>query len=195
MREHVTDAYVRAAKREGYRSRAAYKLMEIDDRDRLLRRGALVVDLGAAPGGWSQVARARVGPKGRVVAIDLLPMEPLPGVEFVCTDFAAAGGVGMLEQQLRGATPDIVISDLAPNISGVVVADQARSAELAELALAFAVQWLQPGGAFLVKAFQGESFDEFLRLMRADFARVAVRKPGASRSRSNEVYLLGSGKK
>jgi len=194
MHQHVSDAYVRAARREGYRSRAAYKLMEIDERGRLLRPGLLVVDLGAAPGGWSQVARERVGAKGRVIAIDLLAMEPLPGVEFVQGDFSGGVGLAAVEQLLAGSAPDVVISDMAPNISGIPQSDQARALALAELAGEFAAQRLKPGGALLVKAFQGEGFDELVRFLRTRFGKVVVRKPGASRSRSSEVYLLATAK-
>jgi 23S rRNA (uridine2552-2'-O)-methyltransferase len=193
MRRHVTDAYVKRARQEGYRSRAAYKLMEIDARDRLLRPGMTVVDLGAAPGGWSQVAAERVGPKGRVLALDLLQMTPLAGVEFLQGDFRDADVEARLADALGSTGADLVLSDMAPNISGVAVTDQARSIELAELAMEFACKWLKPGGRFLVKLFQGEGFEGFLKLMQARFRKVVVRKPGASRDRSSETYLLGSG--
>lgn len=195
MQEHVTDPFVKAAKRAGYRSRAAYKLLEIDKRDALMKPGMSVVDLGAAPGGWSQVARERVGKSGRVVAIDLLPMEPLAGVEFIQMDFTSDAGLQALAKLTAGRPVDVVISDMAPNISGIGVSDQARAVELAELALAFAVEHLKPGGAFLVKMFQGEGYDPFVAALRAHFQKVAARKPDASRDRSNEVYLLGTGKK
>lgn len=193
MRRHVTDAYVKRAKQEGYRSRAAYKLQEIDTRDRLLRPGMTVVDLGAAPGGWSQVAAERVGAKGRVVALDLLEMALIPGVEFLQGDFREQAVEARLAQVLGGAGADLVISDMAPNMSGEAVTDQARCIELAELALEFACKALKPGGQFLVKAFHGEGFEGFLGLMRSRFVKVAVRKPGASRGRSSETYLLGTG--
>jgi 23S rRNA (uridine2552-2'-O)-methyltransferase len=193
MRRHVTDAYVKRARQEGYRSRAAYKLMEIDARDRLLRPGMTVVDLGAAPGGWSQVAAQRVGPKGRVLALDLLEMAPLAGVEFLQGDFRDAEVEVRLADALGSTGADLVLSDMAPNISGVAVTDQVRSIELAELAMEFACKWLKPGGRFLVKLFQGEGFEGFLKLMRARFRKVVVRKPGASRDRSSETYLLGNG--
>ncbi|MDE3011494.1 MAG: RlmE family RNA methyltransferase [Pseudomonadota bacterium] len=191
MREHVNDVYVQRAKREGYRSRASFKLIEIDDRDRLLRPGAAVVDLGAAPGGWSQVARMRLGRHGSVHAIDILPMEPLPEVDFVQADFTSAAVRDALLASLPAGGADLVLSDLAPNMSGVELKDQARVMELAGYALEFALLTLKPEGSFLVKVFMGEDFDDFVRQMRASFAVVATRKPDASRGRSPEVYLLG----
>lgn len=195
MREHVNDPYVQKAKAEGYRSRAAYKLLELDKKDRLLAPGRLVVDLGAAPGSWSQVAVAKLGARGRVVAVDILPMEPLPGVHFVQGDFREPEVLDALLLALGGRKADLVISDLAPNISGIAVSDQARAMHLAELALEFARQCLKPGGALLVKVFQGAGFTEFLRAMRKAFATVGSRKPEASRGRSSEMYLLGKGLK
>jgi len=195
MREHINDPYVQKAKAEGYRSRAAYKLLELDRKDRLLAPGQLVVDLGAAPGSWSQVAAARLGAKGRVVAVDLLPMEPLPGVHFVQGDFREQEIVDALLVALGGSKADLVISDLAPNISGIGVSDQARAMYLAELALEFAGQCLKPGGSLLVKVFQGVGFTEFLGAMRKAFAKVGSRKPEASRGRSSVMYLLGKGLK
>jgi 23S rRNA (uridine2552-2'-O)-methyltransferase len=195
MHEHVTDPFVRAAKRAGYRSRAAYKLLEIDRRDGLFKRGMTVIDLGAAPGGWSQVARERLGKTGRVVAIDLLPMEPIAGVAFLQADFASEEGLRGLLSLLGPAQADIVISDLAPNISGIGISDQAKAIGLAELVLDFAVAHLKPGGALLVKVFQGEGFDSYVKALRSQFRRVAARKPEASRDRSNEVYLLAKGLK
>ena len=195
MREHINDPYVQKAKAEGYRSRAAYKLLEMDRKDRLFTAGLLVVDLGAAPGSWSQVAAAKLGPKGRVVAVDLLPMEPLPGVHFVQGDFREQAVLDALLQALGGSKADLVISDLAPNISGIGVSDQARAMHLAELALEFAGQCLKPGGSLLVKVFQGAGFTEFLGAMRRAFAKVSSRKPEASRGRSSEMYLLGKGMK
>ena len=193
MREHINDPYVQKAKAEGYRSRAAYKLLELDKKDRLLVPGQLLVDLGAAPGSWSQVAVARLGSKGRVVAVDLLPMEPLPGVQFVQGDFREQEVLDALIKALGGRKADLVISDLAPNISGIGVSDQARSMYLCELALEFARQCLKPGGALLVKVFQGAGFTEFLADMRKSFVKVGSRKPEASRGRSSEMYLLGRG--
>lgn len=193
MRRHVTDSYVKRARHEGYRSRAAYKLQEIDARDHLLRPAMTVVDLGAAPGGWSQVAAERVGAKGRVVALDLLEMAPVRGVEFLRGDFRDAEVEARLSVMLGVVGVDLVLSDMAPNMSGVVEADQARCIELAELALEFACKWLKPGGHFLVKVFHGEGFEAFLKQMRQRFRRVVVRKPGASRDSSSETYLLGTG--
>jgi len=193
MREHINDPYVQKAKAEGYRSRAAYKLLELDKKDRLLVSGQLLVDLGAAPGSWSQVAVARLGSKGRVVAVDLLPMEPLPGVQFVQGDFREQEVLDALLLALGGRKADLVISDLAPNISGIGVSDQARSMYLCELALEFARQCLKPGGSLLVKVFQGAGFTEFLAGMRKAFVKVGSRKPEASRGRSSEMYLLGRG--
>ena len=193
MREHVNDPYVQRAKAEGYRSRAAYKLLELDKKDKLLAPGQLVVDLGAAPGSWSQVAAAKLGPRGRVVAVDLLPMEPLPGVRFIQGDFREQAVLDALLLALGGTKADLVICDLAPNISGIAVSDQARVMYLAELALEFARQALKPGGSLLVKVFQGAGFTEFLGVMRKAFAKVGSRKPEASRGRSSELYLLGKG--
>ncbi|MBE0620462.1 MAG: 23S rRNA (uridine(2552)-2'-O)-methyltransferase RlmE [Burkholderiales bacterium] len=195
MREHVNDPYVQKARAEGYRSRAAYKLLELDRKDRLLAPGKLVVDLGAAPGGWSQVAAAKLGARGRLVAVDILPMEPLPGVHFVQGDFREQAVLDALIQALGGSKADLVISDLAPNISGIGVSDQARAMYLAELALEFARQCLKPGGSLVVKVFQGAGFTEFLTAMRKAFAKVGSRKPEASRGRSSEMYLLGKGLK
>jgi 23S rRNA (uridine2552-2'-O)-methyltransferase len=193
MREHINDPYVQRAKAEGYRSRAAYKLLELDKKDRLLAPGQLLVDLGAAPGSWSQVALAKLGSKGRVVAVDLLPMEPLPGVQFVQGDFREQEVQDALLVALGGRKADLVISDLAPNISGIGMSDQARSMHLCELALEFARHFLKPGGSLLVKAFQGAGFTEFLAGMRKSFVKVGSRKPEASRGRSSEMYLLGKG--
>jgi 23S rRNA (uridine2552-2'-O)-methyltransferase len=194
MREHVNDPFVQLAQKEGYRSRAAYKLKEIDEKDRLLKPGTVVVDLGATPGGWSQVAAARVGRGGKVIALDLLAMDPLSGVRFIQGDFREEGVLKQLEALLENKPVGLVISDMAPNISGVASADQARAMHLAELAMEFALEHLRPEGSFLVKVFQGAGFEDFLKLMRSHFARVVSRKPRASRDRSSEVYLLGSGK-
>lgn len=194
MREHLNDPYVQQAQKDGYRSRAAYKLLEIDERDHLLKPGMVVVDLGATPGGWSQVAGNVVGDNGKVIALDLLPLQPLPRVEFIQGDFREDSVLQQLEEKLNGKQIELVISDMAPNISGVDISDQARSIYLAELALEFAVQNLKPGGAFLVKVFQGVGFEEYVKLMRQHFAKVVSRKPKASRDRSSEVYMLGIGK-
>ena len=192
MKEHVTDAFVQRAKSEGYRSRAAYKLLEINERDHLLRPGMVVVDLGAAPGSWAQVAVQKTMPGGRVVGLDLLPVEPVPDFHFIQGDFHDEAVLRELETLLAGAPVDLVLSDMAPNISGIELMDQARSVALAELALDFAAQHLRPEGRFLVKLFQGSGFDEYRRAVGEVFANVQVRKPKASRDRSNEVYLLAS---
>ena len=191
MREHVSDPYVQLAKKEGWRSRAAFKLMEIDDKDKLLRRGEVVVDLGATPGGWSQVAARRVGAGGLVVALDLLEMEPIHGVDFIQGDFREDAILARLEERLAGRPVGLVMSDMAPNMSGVQLVDQARIMYLAELGLDFCKAHLKPGGAFLVKVFQGTDYEAFVRSMREVFKVVAVRKPDASRDRSAELYLLG----
>ncbi len=193
MREHVNDPYVQRAKAEGWRSRASFKLMEIDDKDRLLRPGMVVVDLGATPGGWSQVAAARVGKSGRVLALDLLEMAPLAGVEFLQGDFREDAVLSELTFRLGDRSVELVISDMAPNISGIAISDQARSMHLAELALEFATRHLKLGGHFLVKTFEGAGSEAFRKAMNAAFDKVVVRKPQASRGRSNEVYLLGKG--
>ena len=193
LSRHVNDPYVQRSKKEGYRSRAAYKLIEIDDRDRILAPGAVVVDLGAAPGGWTQVSVKRAGPKGRVVAIDLLEMEPVAGATFLRGDFAGPAGLAAVEAALAGARVDAVLSDMSPNISGIAITDQARSMALAELARDFALAHLKPGGAFLVKLFQGAGYEEYHRSLRAAFAKVVVRKPDASRGESAELYLLARG--
>lgn len=193
MHEHVTDPYVKRAKSEGYRSRAAFKLLEIDEKDRLFRNGMTVVDLGSTPGGWSQVAAEKVK-GGKVIALDILPMEPISGVDFIQGDFREEEMLSLLEKSLDGRQVDLVISDMAPNLSGVGTTDQARSMHLAELALEFSRDHLKPGGFFLVKVFQGEGYEDYLKEMRAVFHKVLSRKPKASRDRSSEVYLLGLGK-
>ena len=194
MREHVNDPFVQLAQKEGYRSRAAYKLLEIDTKDHLLKPGTVVVDLGATPGGWSQVAAAKVGRSGKVIALDLLPLDPLAGVDFLLGDFREDAVLHQLENLLQGKPVGLVISDMAPNISGVASADQARALHLAELAMEFALQHLKQDGGFLVKVFQGAGFEDFLKLMRSRFVKVVSRKPKASRDRSSELYLLGTGK-
>ena len=195
MTEHVNDVYVQRAKAEGYRSRAAFKLIEIAGRDKLLKQGMMVVDLGAAPGGWSQVAAAKLGAGGRVIALDLLPMDSLRNVTFLQGDFREDAVVRALERELGGRAVDLVLSDMSPNISGIALSDQARAMHLAELALEFAARHLKPGGSLLVKVFQGSGFQEFLREMRSRFEQVVTRKPEASRGRSNELYLLGRARK
>src|SRR5216683_3164890 len=193
LKRHVNDPYVHRAKAHGYRSRAAYKLVEIANRDGLARPGDAVVDLGAAPGGWAQALAERVGRSGRVIAVDLLEIAPIPGVAIVRGDFREETVLQRLEDALADQKLDLVVSDMAPNLSGVRATDQARSVHLCELALAFAKDHLKPRGAFLVKAFQGAGYPEFLVAMRAVFITVASRKPGASRGDSKEMYLVGKG--
>jgi len=190
---HVTDVYVHRAQAEGYRSRAAFKLLELDERDRFLRPGARIVDLGAAPGGWAQVAARAAGPSGRVIALDLLPIEPIPGVTCLEGDFRNDEVLEALRAETGGRRVDVVISDMAPNVSGVTAVDQPRAMHLAELALDFAAECLNEGGTLVVKVFQGIGFDEFVAAVRKRFRRVAVRKPGASRPESREVYLVARG--
>lgn len=190
VQEHVNDHWVKEATRLGYRSRAAFKLLELAEKDQLLRPGMAVVDLGSAPGSWSQVLHQRLGAAARIVAIDLLPMDPIRGVVFVQGDFREPEGLAAVEAALEGRRVDLVVSDLAPNLSGVEAADQARSVHLGELALEFSRQWLQPGGDLVVKAFQGGGFAELQRALQAHFDKVYVRKPKASRDRSPEVYLV-----
>ena len=193
LREHFDDPFVARAQQEGYRSRAVYKLAEIDRRDQLLRPGMRVVDLGAAPGGWSQYAMERVGRSGHVVASDILPMDPVPGVDIVIGDFHEESVLAAILAQLGGEPADLVLSDIAPNLSGTDAVDQPRAIYLCELALDLAVRVLKPNGSFLVKLFQGQGSDEFLRAVRNRFSRVVVRKPEASRPRSREVYVLARG--
>lgn len=195
MREHLNDPYVKRANAEGYRSRAAYKLQQIAARDKLLQPGMTVVDLGAAPGGWSQVAAKAVGRTGRVIALDVLDMAQVSGVTVIRGDFHERSALDALEDTLQSRPVDLVLSDMAPNLSGIAVADQARSIALAELALDFAVKHLKPQGNFLVKLFQGAGYDEFVATLRRNFLHVYTRKPDASRSRSSEVYLLGKGRR
>lgn len=191
MQEHVNDEFVKRAQRDGYRARAAYKLMEIDDKDHLIKPGITIVDLGATPGSWSQVAIQRLQGKGRVIALDLLEMQPIAGVDFIQGDFREEAILNQLEEMLNGRAVDLVIADMAPNMSGISLVDQANAAYLTELALEFSLKWLKPGGHFLVKVFIGTGFDEIVRNMRTGFEKVATRKPKASRDRSSEVYLLG----
>jgi len=195
LKRHVNDPYVHRARAHGYRSRAAYKLIEIADREGFARPGDAVADLGAAPGGWAQALAERVGRSGRVVAVDLLEIAPIPGVTVVRGDFREETVLQRLEDALDGRKLDLVVSDMAPNLSGVRATDQARSVDLCELALAFAKDHLKPRGAFLVKIFQGTAYPEFLAAMRAVFIAVASRKPGASRGDSKEMYLVGRGLK
>ncbi|MBV8062551.1 MAG: 23S rRNA (uridine(2552)-2'-O)-methyltransferase RlmE [Nevskia sp.] len=188
--EHEADHYVHEARRLGYRSRAVFKLKEIQERDHLLKPGMVVVDLGAAPGGWSQFARPLLGPKGRLVALDILPFEPIAGVEIIVGDFRENSVLEQLEGLAGERTVDLVLSDMSPNLSGIEVADMAAGVHLAELALEFADKRLKPGGNFLAKLFQGEGFDAYLRQLRGHFEAVQIRKPKASRPRSREVYLV-----
>lgn len=195
LKEHFNDPYVKRAQAEGWRSRAVFKLDELLERDPLLRPGMVVVDLGAAPGGWSQVVRERLGDKGRVIALDILPMQGIGGVEFIHGDFRDEAVLAQLQQLLGGAPVDLVLSDMAPNMSGMAAVDQPRSMHLVELAEEFAAQQLRSGGAFLTKVFQGEGFDALVRRLRGSYERVSIRKPKASRARSPEVYALATGKK
>ena len=194
LQEHFSDPYVKKAQADGLRSRAAYKLEELVERDRLLRPGMTVVDLGAAPGGWSQWVRQALGERGRVIALDILEMPPLAGVEFIHGDFREDEVLARLEASLAGAPVDLVLSDMAPNKSGVSAVDQPRAMYLAELAMDFADGHLRPGGDFLIKLFHGTGFDDYVRELRRRYAKVAVRKPAASRQRSPEVYALAQGK-
>jgi len=195
MHEHVSDPFVQLAQKDGYRSRAAYKLLEIDAKDHLFHAGEVVVDLGATPGGWSQVAASKLGSGGKVIALDLLPLDPIPNVDFIQGDFRDEAVFKHLQELLQCRSVGLVISDMAPNISGVGTVDQARAMHLAELAMEFALEHLKSDGSFLVKVFQGAGFEEYLRQMRSCFTKVVSRKPKASRDRSSEVYLLASGKK
>ncbi|MGJ8619956.1 MAG: 23S rRNA (uridine(2552)-2'-O)-methyltransferase RlmE [Methylophilaceae bacterium] len=195
MQEHVNDEYVKRAQKEGYRARAAYKLIEIDDKDKLIKPGMTVVDLGAAPGSWCQVVQQRLKGQGRIIGLDLLDMHAIPGVEFIQGDFREESVLRALEKKLNNKPVDLVISDMAPNISGVKDADQAGAVYLTELALEFNKDWLKPSGNFLVKVFIGVGFDDIVKRMRMEFDKVVTRKPKASRGRSSEVYLLGLGRK
>ena len=190
LAEHHSDAYVKQARAQGYRSRAVFKLAQIQEKDHLIRPGMTVVDLGAAPGGWSQYAAGKLKGKGRIVALDILAMEPVAGVEFIQGDFREEAVLARLNETLGGQPVDLVLCDIAPNISGIASADQARSVHLAELALEFCKQALKPGGNLLIKVFQGEGFDAYLKELRSAFGTVQIRKPDASRDRSRELYLL-----
>lgn len=195
MHEHINDEFVKRAQKEGYRARAAYKLTEIDDKDKLIKPGMTIVDLGATPGSWSQVVAQRLKGQGRLIALDLLEMEPIKGVEFIQGDFREEAVLKILEKSLNNKKVDLVIADMAPNMTGIADVDQAGAAYLTELALEFSKDWLKPSGNFLVKVFIGAGFDEILQNMRQMFDKVVTRKPKASRGRSNEVYLLGLGLK
>lgn len=195
LSEHFSDEYVKQAQALGYRSRAVFKLKELDERDKLLKPGRVVVDLGAAPGGWSQLAAERIGKKGAIIALDLLPVEELPGVTFIQGDFREEAVLHQLRDILDGRAVDLVLSDMAPNMSGNRGVDQARGMHLAELALETVREILKPGGDFVTKLFQGPDVDEYVRSVRGLFTKVSVRKPKASRDRSPEVYLVGLGRK
>jgi len=191
IKDHVNDFFVKQANKDGYRSRAAYKLIEISERNNLLKPGMTVVDLGATPGGWSQVAANKVGLNGRVFSLDVLEMKTLPGVTFIQGDFEEESTLTELRKNLGERPVDLVISDMSPNISGIAISDQARCMYLAELALEFSMAQLNSDGNFLVKVFQGSGFEQFMNTMRMSFKQVSTRKPKASRGRSNEIYLLG----
>ena len=190
LAEHFDDPYVKLAQKKGLRSRSAFKLLELQDKYQLIRPGTIVVDLGSAPGGWCQVVQSLHGANGRLIAMAIIPMEPLHGVQFIQGDFTEDEPLQLLEEALQGERVDLVLSDMAPNMSGMAAIDQAKAMYLAELALEFVRAQLKPGGVFLVKLFQGEGFDGFVREVRSLFAKVQVRKPKASRPRSREVYLL-----
>lgn len=193
LNEHVNDPYVKRAQKDGYRSRAAYKLLELNEKDKLIRPGMLVMDLGSAPGGWSQIAGRLVGDTGRVVATDILPMDTLENVDFIQGDFTSDEVFQQIMAVMNGRQADLIISDIAPNISGIAAADQASSMYLVELVLDMVRQVLKPGGNFVAKIFQGEGSDEYIKEVRTSFEKVAIRKPEASRPRSREVYVMAKG--
>jgi len=195
LAEHFDDQYVKKAQQQGLRSRAAFKLMELNDKYQLLRKGMRVVDLGSAPGSWTQVVQRALGDTGQIVALDILPMEPLENVCFIEGDFTEDEPLALLEEAMKGHFADLVLSDMAPNMSGMGAVDQPRAMYLAELALAFAEKWLKPGGSFVVKVFHGEGFDGFVKEVRSMFEKVQIKKPSASRPRSREVYILGHRRK
>ena len=194
LREHREDEYVQRAHQDGYRSRASYKLLELDDRDKLLKPGMTVLDLGSAPGGWSQVAADRVGERGRVIASDILPMDSIADVTFIQGDFTENAVFDQICAEIGEKGVDLVISDMAPNMSGMTAVDQPKAMYLVELALDMATQVVKPGGAFVAKVFQGEGFDELLQAARQEFSQVFTRKPAASRARSREVYVVAKGR-
>jgi 23S rRNA (uridine2552-2'-O)-methyltransferase len=195
LKAHFDDEYVKRAQRDGYRSRAVYKLEEIQQKDSILRAGSVVVDLGAAPGGWSQYAIRQLGSNGRLFALDILPMDDLPGVEFIEGDFRESEALDSLMEKLGGAHVDLVMSDMAPNISGMEAVDQPRSVYLMELAAEFAAGVLREGGDLLFKGFHGEGFEELIKDLRCQYSKVLIRKPKASRPRSREVYVLAKGRR
>ena len=193
MQQHVSDPFVKQAQKDGYRSRASYKLIELNEKDRLIRPGMLVMDLGSAPGGWSQVAGRLVGEKGRVLATDNLPMDPVRNVEFIQGDFTEESVFNQILAALQGEKPDLIISDISPNLSGIDSADQASSMYLVELALDMARKVLKPRGSFVAKVFQGSGSDAYLKELRSSFEKVSIRKPEASRPRSREIYVVAKG--
>jgi len=195
LAEHFDDQYVKQAQLQGFRSRAAFKLIELNDKYHLLRKGMRVVDLGSAPGSWTQVVQQILADSGQIIALDILPMDPLENVHFIQGDFTEDEPLALLEETMNGQHADLVLSDMAPNMSGMGAVDQPRAMYLAELALAFADKWLEPGGNFVVKVFHGEGFDGFVKIVRSMFEKVQVRKPAASRPRSREVYILGHRRK
>jgi 23S rRNA (uridine2552-2'-O)-methyltransferase len=193
LQQHVNDPYVKQAQKDGYRSRASYKLIQLNEKDKLIRPGMLIVDLGSTPGGWSQVAANLVGAKGKVIATDILPMEPLKNVDFILGDFTEQAVVDQIRARLENRKPDLIICDIAPNISGIDVADQASSMYLVELALDMARQVLKPKGDFVAKVFQGAGSEAYLKELRRSFEKLLIRKPAASRPRSREVYVVAKG--
>ena len=195
LAEHFDDQYVKKAQQQGLRSRAAFKLMELNEKYHLLRKGMRVVDLGSAPGSWTQVVQRALGGSGQIMALDILPMDPLDDVYFIQGDFTEDEPLALLEEAMKGHYADLVLSDMAPNMSGMGAVDQPRAMYLAELALAFAEKWLEPGGNFVVKVFHGEGFDGFVKEVRSMFEKVQIKKPSASRPRSREVYILGHRRK
>ena len=192
LKEHFDDEFVKLSQKEGYRSRAVYKLKEIDEKDHLIKPGMTVIDLGAAPGGWSQYVARKLNGQCRIIALDILPMEPMEHVEFIQGDFLEEEVFNQLLDVLGDTKPELVISDMAPNMSGMHVVDIPRAMYMAELALDLAVQVLNPGGGLLVKLFQGEGFDEYIKLMKQHFGKLVMRKPKASRGRSREIYALAT---
>ena len=195
LAEHFDDQYVKQAQQQGLRSRAAFKLMELSDKYHLIRKGMRVVDLGSAPGSWTQVVQRALADSGQIIALDILAMDPLENVHFIQGDFTEDEPLALLEEAMNGQYADLVLSDMAPNMSGMGAVDQPRAMYLAELALAFAEKWLEPGGNFVVKVFHGEGFDGFVKNVRSMFEKVQSRKPAASRPRSREVYILGHRRK
>jgi 23S rRNA (uridine2552-2'-O)-methyltransferase len=195
LAEHFDDHYVKMAQQQGLRSRAAFKLMELDEKYHLLKKGMRVVDLGSAPGSWTQIVQRALGESGKIIALDILPMDSLEGVTFIQGDFTEDEPLALLEDELDGQNADLVLSDMAPNMSGMGAVDQPRAMYLAELALAFAEKWLEPRGSFVVKVFHGEGFDDFVKQTRSLFEKVQIKKPSASRPRSREVYILGHRRK